>query len=131
MGQHRLGIVHSQRLMPQPAQRAQDAAGAAAQLQDLGGTRIGAASYNAAHATPRPAMMTGLGWWQHRPLVLALGLVWLAHIGLDQLPGYGLKYGGSFQHTHPGIPGRKRKPRDPRRLPHRSSASCFRCAFAR
>jgi hypothetical protein len=46
-------------------------------------------------------------WWQHRPLVLALGLVWLAHIGLDQLLGYGLKYDDSFQHIHLGILGRR------------------------
>ena len=50
---------------------------------------------------------------QHRPLVLALGLVWLAHIGLDQLLGYGLKYDDSFQHTHLGILGRKKEPHDP------------------
>jgi hypothetical protein len=35
----------------------------------------GAVIYNAAHATPLPAVLIGLGWWQHRPLVLALGLV--------------------------------------------------------
>jgi len=77
----------------------------------LGGTRVGAFIYNAAHATPLPAVMVGLGWWQHRPLVLALGLVWLAHIGLDHLLGYGLKYDDSFQHTHLGILGR-RKPHE-------------------
>jgi hypothetical protein len=75
----------------------------------LGGTRIGAVIYNAAHATPLPAVLIGLGWWQHRPLVLALGLVWLAHIGLDRLQGYGLKYGNSFQHTHLGILGRRKE----------------------
>jgi hypothetical protein len=77
----------------------------------LGGTRIGAVTYNAAHATPLPAVMIGLGWWQHRPLVLALGLVWLAHIGLDRLQGYGLKYDDSFQHTHLGMLGRNHRPR--------------------
>ena len=75
----------------------------------LGGTRIGAITYNAAHATPLPAVLIGLGWWQHRPLVLALGLIWLAHIGLDHLLGYGLKYDDSFQHTHLGILGRKKE----------------------
>jgi hypothetical protein len=55
--------------------------------------------------------MIGLGWWQHRPLVLALGLVWLAHIGLDRLQGYGLKYDDSFQHTHLGMLGRNHRPR--------------------
>jgi Domain of unknown function (DUF4260) len=68
----------------------------------LAGTRAGAVSYNLAHATPLPAVMVVLGWWQHRPLILALGLVWLAHIGLDRLLGYGLKYGDNFQHTHLG-----------------------------
>jgi len=69
----------------------------------VGGTRIGAFLYNLAHATPVPALVIGLGWWQHRPLVLGLGLVWLAHIGLDRLMGYGLKYDDHFQHTHLGI----------------------------
>jgi hypothetical protein len=58
--------------------------------------------YNLAHSTALPAAVAGLGWWQGRPLVLALGLVWLAHIGADRVLGYGLKYGDNFQHTHLG-----------------------------
>ena len=69
------------------------------------GTRVGAFLYNLAHATPVPALVIGLGWWQHRPLLLGLGLVWLAHIGLDRLMGYGLKYDDHFQHTHLGMLG--------------------------
>ena len=72
----------------------------------LGGTRLGAHLYNVAHCTLLPAALAGLGWWQGRPLVLALGLVWLAHIGADRLLGYGLKYGDNFQHTHLGQLGR-------------------------
>jgi hypothetical protein len=72
----------------------------------LGGTRLGAHLYNLAHSTILPAAVVGLGWWQGRPLVLALGLVWLAHIGADRLLGYGLKYGDNFQHTHLGQLGR-------------------------
>jgi hypothetical protein len=68
----------------------------------LGGSRLGALLYNLAHSTPLPAIMVGVGWWQARPLVLALGLVWLAHIGVDRLLGYGLKYNDNFQHTHLG-----------------------------
>ena len=68
----------------------------------LGGTRVGAHLYNLAHATPLPAVMVGIGWWQHAPLVLALGLVWLTHIGVDRAMGYGLKYGDAFKHTHLG-----------------------------
>jgi hypothetical protein len=73
----------------------------------LAGTRIGAATYNLAHATPLPASLIGLGWWQHKPLVAAIGLIWLAHIGLDRLMGYGLKYHDRFQHTHLGMMGKK------------------------
>jgi hypothetical protein len=69
------------------------------------GTRVGAIVYNVAHATPAPALVIGLGWWQHRPLILGLGLVWLAHIALDRLMGYGLKYDDHFQHTHLGMLG--------------------------
>jgi nucleoside-diphosphate-sugar epimerase len=58
--------------------------------------------FTLAHSTILPAAVVGLGWWQGRPLVLAFGLVWLAHIGADWLLDYGLKYGDNFQHTHLG-----------------------------
>jgi len=66
----------------------------------LGGTRLGAHLYNLGHSTPIAASIVGIGWWQDKSLLAALGLVWLAHIGLDRLIGYGLKYGDHFQHTH-------------------------------
>ena len=77
----------------------------------LAGTRIGAGIDNAAHATPLPAVVIGLGWRQHRSLVLALGLVWLAHIALHRLQGYGLKDDDSFQPTHLGMVGQGRQRR--------------------
>jgi hypothetical protein len=48
--------------------------------------------YKVGHSTPIPAAIVGIGWWQDKSLIAALGLVWLAHIGLDRLIGYGLKY---------------------------------------
>ena len=48
----------------------------------LAGTRPGAHLYNLTHATPLPAIMLGAGYWQADRLVMALALVWLAHIGL-------------------------------------------------
>jgi hypothetical protein len=72
----------------------------------LRGTRVGAHMYNLAHSTPLPAALAGFSWWLHEHLALALGLVWLAHIGMDRLMGYGLKYGDHFQHTHLGRPGK-------------------------
>jgi hypothetical protein len=74
----------------------------AAMVGYLRGSRLGAQLYNLAHSTVLPAAMIGLGWWQARPLLLALGLIWLAHIGFDRLLGYGLKYDDHFQHTHLG-----------------------------
>jgi len=53
--------------------------------------------------------MSLVGAVGHHPLTLALGLLWLAHIGMDRLARYGLKYDVSFQHTHLGGPG----PADP------------------
>ncbi len=77
----------------------------------LGGTRLGALMYNIAHATPAPALLAGLGSWQHWQSLVAVALVWLAHIGLDRLMGYGLKYSDHFQHTHLGWIGHRSDPR--------------------
>ena len=66
------------------------------------GPRPGAHLYNLTHATPLPAVMLGAGYWQADRLVMALALVWLAHIGLDRLLGMGLKYNDRFTHTHLG-----------------------------
>jgi Domain of unknown function (DUF4260) len=41
-----------------------------------------------------------------RPLVVAIALIWLAHIGMDRIAGYGLKYAGDFTDTHLGRIGR-------------------------
>jgi uncharacterized protein DUF4260 len=74
----------------------------------LSSPRLGSYLYNLGHSTPVPAAIVAIGWWQDKSLVAALGLVWLAHIGLDRLIGYGLKYDDHFQHTHLGRLGRNR-----------------------
>ena len=68
----------------------------------VAGTRLGAHLYNLAHATLLPAVMLGIGYWQAGRLLMALALIWLAHIGLDRLLGMGLKYNDRFTHTHLG-----------------------------
>ena len=68
----------------------------------LAGNRIGAHVYNAAHATPLPALLLGLGYGRDSDLTVALALIWLAHIGMDRALGMGLKYGDRFPHTHLG-----------------------------
>ena len=72
----------------------------------LRGPRTGALLYNAAHSTLGPAALIALGALAAQPVALALGLVWLAHIGFDRLLGYGLKYTGGFNATHLGRIGR-------------------------
>lgn len=65
-------------------------------------TQLGALIYNTGHTYFLPTSMALYGWHNHRPLVLAIGLIWLAHIGMDRFAGYGLKYDDNFKHTHLG-----------------------------
>ena len=75
----------------------------------LAGPKAGAYCYNAAHtyAVPLAAgvVLHLLG------NSTAVPLVWAAHIGLDRLLGYGLKYPEGFSQTHLGhLGGGARKP---------------------
>ena len=66
----------------------------------LWGPRIGAAAYNAAHTYLAPAGLIALGALTVSPLLGSLALIWAAHIGLDRMLGYGLKYPHGFKATH-------------------------------
>lgn len=66
------------------------------------GRRIGAAVYNAAHTYVGPFLLGLIAYYGHRPSLLPLALIWVAHIGFDRLLGYGLKYATGFKHTHLG-----------------------------
>ncbi|GIV98233.1 MAG: hypothetical protein KatS3mg057_2890 [Herpetosiphonaceae bacterium] len=74
----------------------------------LAGPGAGSLLYNVAHSYVIPALLAGLGLVWASPLVVALALIWTAHIGFDRFLGYGLKYPGSFKETHLGRlgPGR-------------------------
>lgn len=65
-------------------------------------TKVGALFYNIGHTYLLPTLMAFYGLHSHRPLVLGAGLIWLAHIGMDRVLGYGLKYDDNFKHTHLG-----------------------------
>lgn len=65
-------------------------------------TKIGALIYNLGHSYLLPAFLTFYGWQSERPLLLAIGLIWFAHIGMDRFAGFGLKYDDNFKHTHLG-----------------------------
>jgi hypothetical protein len=68
----------------------------------VAGPRVGAVVYNVFHAYPLPAVLGIFGLLGGSPLVLAVALIWLAHIGMDRLLGYGLKYPTEFKDTHLG-----------------------------
>lgn len=59
-----------------------------------GGVRVGAAVYNAVHTYVGPIAL--LAFDATRPYAL----IWAAHIAIDRLLGFGLKYPTNFKDTH-------------------------------
>jgi len=60
----------------------------------------GALVYNLAHTYLAPFTLVHIGYLGGFPVLLALAAVWAAHIGLDRLLAYGLKYPAAFKDTH-------------------------------
>ena len=73
-----------------------------AMLGYLLGNRAGAAIYNGAHTYATPLLCGGLALLLGWPLGVQLALIWVIHIAVDRLVGYGLKYGDGFKETHLG-----------------------------
>ena len=68
----------------------------------LANSRVGAFFYNLGHSYMAPALMVFFAWRAESKLAMALGFIWLGHIGWDRFFGYGLKYDSDFKHTHLG-----------------------------
>jgi hypothetical protein len=68
--------------------------------------RLGARTYNALHFTALPLAAGAAGYAASIPTAVALALIWLAHIGMDRMLGYGLKYESAFTDTHLGRIGK-------------------------
>jgi hypothetical protein len=64
------------------------------------GPRTGAATYNLAHTYAVVALIWVAGHGLHWAGTTPACLIWLAHIGADRAPGFGLKYPSAFQDTH-------------------------------
>jgi hypothetical protein len=64
------------------------------------GPRIGALGYNALHTLVGPLLVGVIGVVGDWKLGVEIALIWLAHIGVDRLMGYGLKYPTAFKDTH-------------------------------
>ena len=71
-----------------------------AMLAYLAGVRVGAISYNAVHTYLGPMALAAYSFESHRLAVFSLAFIWIAHIGLDRMLGFGLKYPTRFKDTH-------------------------------
>jgi hypothetical protein len=72
----------------------------------LAGPRAGAIAYNSAHTLLGPIALALAGFLLPSFDLIALSLIWTAHIGFDRMLGYGLKYAAGFRFTHLGRIGR-------------------------
>lgn len=61
---------------------------------------VGAKCYNIFHTYSVSIMIVIVGLLLTNQFVLAVGLIWSAHIGMDRALGYGLKYSTNFKDTH-------------------------------
>jgi len=75
----------------------------------LAGPRAGAAVYNVFHTLIGPLALAGAGLLFPLPWAFAVSTVWLAHIALDRMLGYGLKLATGFSDTHMGPIGAARR----------------------
>ncbi len=78
-----------------------------AMLAYFAGPRAGALAYNLAHSAAFALAVTLAGFFCGSDLAVTLGLIWIAHIGIDRALGYGLKYPTGFHDTHFGRIGRR------------------------
>jgi hypothetical protein len=62
--------------------------------------KIGAAIYNLVHTSAVPILLLGVAIAAPLPALEPYALIWLAHIGMDRMLGFGLKYPTRFQDTH-------------------------------
>lgn len=69
-------------------------------LAYFAGARWGALLYNTVHTYTLPAVVWAAGFIGESRLMMAAGLIWAAHIGIDRLFGFGLKYPEGRRPTH-------------------------------
>ncbi len=74
----------------------------------LRGPVLGSLTYNLVHNWALALAAIGVGFALDAPWLTLAGVVLVAHVGLDRLLGYGLKYPSAFTDTHLGRIGRAR-----------------------
>ncbi|MEW9675169.1 DUF4260 domain-containing protein [Lentibacillus sp. L22] len=66
----------------------------------LKNNKIGSIFYNLFHTYSIPMTIIIYSLLTHSQTLLMISLIWVAHIGMDRMLGYGLKYPTKFQDTH-------------------------------
>ena len=67
----------------------------------------GSRVYNTAHTYTLPITLGVLGLLTHATLMLPFALIWVNHIAVDRMMGYGLKFSNGFDWTHLGVRRRR------------------------
>ena len=62
--------------------------------------RLGAITYNRVQSYVGPLLLSVYAAGSDHQTLLKLSIIWIAHIGLDRMLGFGLKYPTRFQDTH-------------------------------
>lgn len=68
----------------------------------LAGPFWGARIYNSIHAYATPVTLGFCALLLHAYVLLPVAIIWMNHIAVDRLLGFGLKYPQGFIHTHLG-----------------------------
>jgi hypothetical protein len=74
----------------------------------LAGPCWGARVYNAIHSYVAPAVLALCALMLQAHVALAIALIWVNHIGVDRVLGFGLKYAEGFGYTHLGFGGKQK-----------------------
>lgn len=64
------------------------------------GLKVGTFCYNLVHNYTPAAALAMVGVYLEYNLLIHIAIIWFAHIGMDKMVGYGLKYTSSFKDTH-------------------------------
>lgn len=76
----------------------------------LAGPQVGARAYNVVHSYAGGLLLALMGAGLGSRGIVALALIWIAHIGADRALGFGLKYPTAFGDTHLGLVGKNHLP---------------------
>lgn len=62
--------------------------------------RVGTLIYNAVHTYAGPLLLVAISASGIHSGLLPYALIWTAHLGMDRMLGFGLKYPTTFKDTH-------------------------------